>query len=449
MRRVAILIANDIFPLEPSLATLKYTQNDVKDLAAVLEQPEVCDFTVKTYINETSTTILGGLERLSGELNAEDTLLMYYAGHGVIRKNGKLYLAAKNTEQSTLGSSAISAEQALEYMRESRAQKRVLILDCCHSGAIGSGFRGGDVDGSLGGLADSFGSYILTASTAIQLAEEREKDGHGVFTAAILEGLTTGEAARDNKITIPDLHSYAHTRLAASATQRPLLWALRQEGGRPFEIASFGKRRARQQQEKTEQLLSAAKNKFGSLLSARDLTQLELDYFLGLISKDESELMPHERSFRRRLVNYLEGKIGLTKLLSEEPTQITATQQHPPPQPPAGSVARSTAARDPPVSPEIVGRIERPPEPDARVSTQAAAAGPKADVTAKIIANIVIWFFFLVSAIFMTENMKNGTEVVTGIVLFMLTLYVSSLTNHPIWKLMVRAVRFIRRDKSS
>jgi dihydroxyacetone kinase DhaKLM complex PTS-EIIA-like component DhaM len=433
MRKVAILIANDTFPMEPSLATLKFTQNDVNELAAVLEQPEVCGFAVKTFINETSMTVLAGLERLSGELNTEDTLLLYYAGHGVIRKNAKLYLATKNTEQSTLGSSAISAEQALEYMRESRAQKRVLILDCCHSGAIGSGFRGGDVDGSLHGLADSFGSYILTASTAIQLAEEREKDGHGVFTAAILEGLTTGKAARDDKITIPDLHSYAHIRLAASATQRPLMWALRQEGGRPFEIADFGKRRARQEQETADRLLSTAKNKFGALLSGRDLTIQEHDYFLRIISQDEGQLMPHERSFRRRLVSYLEGQIGLTKLLFEEPIQNSPTQRDPPPpQPAAGSIAGSGATPGPPVSPGILGR--RPPEQkvpitrstESRTHTAArklySLLKPEFEFSyGSIIIRItisVLMYFVLIA----------GAWALNGISMFRVTLVISSLT---------------------
>jgi hypothetical protein len=48
MRKVAILIANDTFPMEPSLVALKFTQNDVNELAAVLEQPEICGFAVKS-----------------------------------------------------------------------------------------------------------------------------------------------------------------------------------------------------------------------------------------------------------------------------------------------------------------------------------------------------------------------------------------------------------------
>jgi len=454
MRKVAILIANDTFPMEPSLVALKFTQNDVNELAAVLEQPEICGFAVKKFINETSTTILAGLERLSGELDVEDTLLLYYAGHGVIRKNGKLYLAANNTEQSTLGSSAISAEQALEYMRESRAQKRVLILDCCHSGAIGSNFRGGDVDGSLNGLADSFGSYILTASTAIQLAEEREKDGHGVFTAAILEGLTTGGAARDDKVTIPDLHSYAHIRLAASATQRPLMWALRQEGGHPFEIADFGKRRARQEQERVERLLYAAKNKFGVLLSGHDLTQQEYDYFLRIISQDEGGLMPHERTFRRRLVSYLEGQIGLTKLLLDEPFQIPPTQ-HPPREPASGNVSERTENLHPPISPETkkVGGVKSPPElqvpvnPAPELKTQTGER--KASLASKIIMNSVIVFCFFVSMMFMFADPLNASMKFVGVVLFLFTIYASARTHLPAWKILLGAVGLIPRDRRS
>jgi len=81
--------------------------------------------------------------------------------------------------------------------------------------------------GALDGLADSFGSYILTASTTIELAEERETDGHGVFTKALIDCLWVGPKDR---ITINDLYEYAHPRLRVSAKQTPLVWALQHAG---------------------------------------------------------------------------------------------------------------------------------------------------------------------------------------------------------------------------
>jgi uncharacterized caspase-like protein len=105
----------------------------------------------------------------------------------------------------------------LEYLQGSLARRRILILDCCHSGAIGSFYKAVDSKSALDGLWSSFGSYILTASTTIELAEEREKDGHGVFTKALIDCLREGPKER---ITINDLYEYAHSQLKQTVWKR-------------------------------------------------------------------------------------------------------------------------------------------------------------------------------------------------------------------------------------
>src|SRR5208283_509408 len=134
--------------------------------------------------------------------------------------------------------------------------RRVLILDCCHSSAIETIFRGGDSENALTALAQSFGSYILTASTAIQLAEEREKEddkdrqkGNGVFTKALIDCLREGPKER---ITINDLYEYAQSRLKISAMQTPLFCALQQEGA-AVEIGNYQAKHERERQRKLEQ----------------------------------------------------------------------------------------------------------------------------------------------------------------------------------------------------
>jgi uncharacterized caspase-like protein len=185
MRKVAFLVGNDTFPKDPSIPLLHFTQNDACELGAILADKEICGFETKLYLNRTSREVLTDLEQISGELESDDTILFYYAGHGRVRKDNQLYLYSKDTIIASLGATSIRARDVLAFLQESFARRRVLILDCCQSGAIGrafSQFRGDDVESSLAALADSFGCYILTASTAIQLAEEREKDGHGVYT---------------------------------------------------------------------------------------------------------------------------------------------------------------------------------------------------------------------------------------------------------------------------
>ena len=344
MRKVAMLVANDTFPKDASLPPLRFAHDDASALADVLSDKESCGFDTTVYHNCASHTILNNVEKAAGELGAEDTLLFYYAGHGKLRRNGKLFLATDDTSAETLSTTAIGAEQILDLMRESRAQRRVLILDCCHSGAIGGAYRSGDLSDTLGGLAQSFGSYILTASTAIQLAEERETEGHGVFTHALIEGLRTGEAAKQNKITISDLHEYACARLAPSSPQTPLLWALKQAGP-PLLIADFSKRRAHEEREQIERLLACGRAKFDSLVAGGHIRQAEADGFIRILSCPEADLLPHERHFRPKVIAYLDGKIGLFQLHPEDRPSVTAPSAREPSQsatpPDAGDANRA------------------------------------------------------------------------------------------------------------
>lgn len=190
MRKVAFLVGNDTFPTIPSL---RFPQNDVNDLAEILGDRETCGFETKLYLNKSSQTVLGDFEETSQGLEEKDTILFYYAGHGILRGT-ELCLASIETKNKRHGATSIEAKKVLEFLRESNAKRRVLILDCCYSGAIGTPYRGGNAEDALTASAHSSGTCILTASTAIQRAAERENEeqtdrqkGNGVFTKALID----------------------------------------------------------------------------------------------------------------------------------------------------------------------------------------------------------------------------------------------------------------------
>jgi hypothetical protein len=73
MRKVAFLVGNDTFPKDPSIAPLRFTQNDARELAEVLENPETCGFETRLYLNRPSQEVLTDFDQVSGELE-DDTL---------------------------------------------------------------------------------------------------------------------------------------------------------------------------------------------------------------------------------------------------------------------------------------------------------------------------------------------------------------------------------------
>ena len=174
MRKIAFLVGNDTFPEDPSILPLLFPQNDAQKLAEVLKDQETCGFEAIPYLNKTSLEILSDLDEISRELTQDDTLLFYYSGHGKLSGN-ELCPVSKETRTARLRSTSIKASEVLGYLQESSARRRILVLDCCHSGAIANIYKGGDAESALSGLAHSYGTCILTASTGIQLAEERER----------------------------------------------------------------------------------------------------------------------------------------------------------------------------------------------------------------------------------------------------------------------------------
>lgn len=127
-------------------------------------------------------------------------------------------------------STAVSSAAVQGYVDQSRSKRRVLILDCCFSGAFANDMRAKadeaiDVKAQLGGE----GRAVLTSSTATQVSYEKE--GASIYTRYLVQGLETGAADRndDGHISIDELHAYAKEKVQEVApTMQPEIYAVRE-----------------------------------------------------------------------------------------------------------------------------------------------------------------------------------------------------------------------------
>ena len=85
-------------------------------------------------------------------------------------------------------------DEILALANQSQAKNKVVILDCCHSGALGSSTIAG---GNIAQLSE--GLSVLTASRDSEYA--MEVDGAGVFTSLLIDGLKGGAADLRGNIT--------------------------------------------------------------------------------------------------------------------------------------------------------------------------------------------------------------------------------------------------------
>ena len=122
---------------------------------------------------------------------AQDTLLVYYSGHGVPDPyDGALHLAVSVTERDRLHATAIPFEWVRRALRESPARAKVVILDCCFSGRAIQPMSASE----LAEEADVAGSFVMTASAANRKALAPEGEPFTAFTGALLQVLRDGIA---------------------------------------------------------------------------------------------------------------------------------------------------------------------------------------------------------------------------------------------------------------
>ncbi len=141
-------------------------------------------------------------------------------------EEGLLYLAMSNSRRDSLLFTALSAEQIDRAIEGCVSRQKVLILDCCYSGAFGA--RGTKGDTSVQALErfQGRGRTVLTASDATQYSFEGDQaHGHAaqsVFTRYLVEGLRDGSADLDGDgdITLDELYSYVHDRVVEEMPQQ-------------------------------------------------------------------------------------------------------------------------------------------------------------------------------------------------------------------------------------
>ncbi|WP_063036294.1 caspase, EACC1-associated type [Nocardia grenadensis] len=119
---------------------------------------------------------------------ASDTLLVYYTGHGVLDRRGRLHLALTGTHPDRTRWTALPFSTLREAVLDSPATTRILILDCCFSGRAFEALTDGP-DAILG-QADIAGTYTITSSARNEPSFAPIGDRHTAFTAALLAAAT-------------------------------------------------------------------------------------------------------------------------------------------------------------------------------------------------------------------------------------------------------------------
>jgi hypothetical protein len=211
MRR-ALIVGIDEYP---GMAKLNGAVNDANSIERLLSFHEdgSPNFDVMLMLNEKKrATIRSRILELfkSGD---DEVQLFYFSGHGYVNETGG-YIVTPDFQRYDEG---ISMNEILTLASASNARQKVVILDCCHAGAMGSPVSLGDGAALLGP-----GVVILAASRDTDVS--REIGGKGVFTSLLLEAMSGGAADMVGHVAAGSVYNYIDRGLGGWQ-QRPVFKA--------------------------------------------------------------------------------------------------------------------------------------------------------------------------------------------------------------------------------
>ncbi len=188
--------------------------NDANSMAEILETHGTGfpNFQVLLMTSPSEAVTRSTLRSSVEKLFATDCeiALFYFSGHGLVRSVDG-YIVTKDATNYDEG---ISMTEILKIANASPVKNKVIVLDCCFSGNMGTLNIG---NGGVAQLAE--GLTVLTASRGSEVA--MEQGGGGVFTGLVVAALQGGAADLRGHITPGSIYAYVDQALGAW-DQRPI-----------------------------------------------------------------------------------------------------------------------------------------------------------------------------------------------------------------------------------
>jgi WD40 repeat protein len=227
------------------------------------------------------------------EPEADDSLLLFFAGHGLIdRRDGETYLALADSKADDLRETGLAVSWVRDRFGGLKCRHKLIILDCCYSGSlfrsIGApdgvpqgptprlpGARGGDPlpgadrgrPDALGpGVADNLPYYLsrpafegMSAGRFTPVADGLGENRHSVFTSALLKVMEerANSPRRDQSFTFRQLATQVETRVAnALGSHQVPDWGRLGPGDGDFLFRATVRRKTPDDQRREQQALS-------------------------------------------------------------------------------------------------------------------------------------------------------------------------------------------------
>jgi hypothetical protein len=216
-RSYAVLIGSSRYG-SAGLSDLPAVGGNLAGLAEVLTDPALGGFPPDRCIVVADPASARAVGRTLREYaaRAEDTLLVYWAGHGGPGPGEEFHLSVTGADGPPPG--ALAVGRVREAMLRSPAAHRILILDCCFSGDV---VPVTGVTWALLGQAATEGVDVLVSAPPSPVYFSRPKETYTAFTGALIAIMRNGIPGGPEFLTLGTIYGQLLYALASRGLPRP------------------------------------------------------------------------------------------------------------------------------------------------------------------------------------------------------------------------------------
>ncbi|MFH1982848.1 MAG: caspase family protein [Pseudomonadota bacterium] len=234
-RGVLYIIAIGILDYRPPLSRLPAARADAESFVQQLTDTAPALFgsfnAVTLYdVKATRKKILEAMASVEKKASAADTLVFFFAGHGtVLDTDGRFYLVAQGVNAleadapGAVNREGISDLELGSALQRIPALRQVVFIDACQSGGadLAEAFKRSGEEVAVKRVGRAAGTWVFSAAGKTEYAWETPKLGHGLFTQALLTGMTgaADQQKNDGGIRLSELEAFVSLKVAEYARQ--------------------------------------------------------------------------------------------------------------------------------------------------------------------------------------------------------------------------------------
>jgi Caspase domain/Tetratricopeptide repeat len=207
-RLLALAVGVNSFPgLQANLA---YASADASRIVqAISTSKQYTSVRTKLLLEKEANqkAIVSMIDSMVAEATANDTIVVFFASHGIIDQTGALRVALTSTSRSSIEGTSLSFDEVAKSLQKAKSRV-VVLLDVCHAGTSGDTMVAAN-DDAVRQLNTASGAsmIILSASKGRQYSLESSALKGGLFSLAISDLLKRRQLSdHPQPITLDDLY---------------------------------------------------------------------------------------------------------------------------------------------------------------------------------------------------------------------------------------------------